>query len=1001
MLFIVRAALIAATAAFVIIGTLKSMAAEQGADLAAELPRIPPTSPADAMKTFQLKPGFRIEQVAAEPMVNSPVAMAFDEDGRLFVCEMRGYPLNAADQASSIRLLVDEDGDGRFDQSTVYVDKMRWPSAVACWDGGIFVADAPEVWYFKDMDGDGRADGEGDVRRKIFIGFGDDNCDGLLNSFTWSLDNRIEIATSSTGGTVSLLDEQGQPKPDTRPVSIRGRDIALDPRTLEFELTSGAMQHGMSFDDWGRKFVCGNHNPIQQVMYEERYLRRAPYVVAPPSRVEICEEGQSGPVYRTSPLEPWRVVRTRMRVTGQVKGAIEGGGTPAGYFTSATGVTIYRGTALPADMAGMAFIGEVAGNLVHRRRLDADGLQFISRRIDDKSELLTSNDIWFRPAQFAHGPDGALYVADVCRELIETPVSIPDDIRKHLDERSGIDRGRIYRIVGVDFKQPTFRKLAKASTDELVVTLAHPNAWHRQTASRLLYQRQARTAVPALVRLAEAGNPLARLHALYVLDGLESLNDSIVARALDDRHPQIRRHAVRLSERLETWPETITRRLYAMVDDDDLEVRYQLAFTLGMMPSDSERDAALVRLAERDGENSWMRFAVLVSLSSGDVEAGLANLVSDEALRSSKAGNALFAALAGVLGRQAGQIEPTLAALSESDNALSLTLARSYLDGLVRSGRPPKKVLASGDTQRLPALAKSLVNSSRQTAVDATKSPAVRARAIAMLPLANFADVRDVLSQLLLDQQQPGEVQQAVLESLERFDDPRVAPLVIEAWPALSPRMRAVASETLFGRRASIVALLDAIEAGNFAARDVEPARRQWLAHSDDQAVRDRATKLFGDMSSGRRNTVVANYRTALQLSGDVDRGRAIFQKTCVSCHRLEGKGTEVGPSLTTAKNRGAEFILLNVLDPSREVNPQYVNYVLMTDDGRSVTGLIASETATSVTLRRAEGASETVLRSQIEQLQSTGLSLMPEGLEQQFDAQGMADLIAYLLAVQ
>ncbi len=438
-----------------------------------------------------------------------------------------------------------------------------------------------------------------------------------------------------------------------------------------------------------------------------------------------------------------------------------------------------------------------------------------------------------------------------------------------------------------------------------------------------------------------------------------------------------------------------------MVDDDDLEVRYQLAFTLGMMPPDSERDAALMRLAERDGENSWMRFAVLVSLSSGDVETGLASLVSDEALRSSKAGNALFAALAGVLGHQAGHIEPTLATLSESDNALSLTLARSYLDGLVRSGRPPNAVLASGEAQRLPTLAKSLVNSSRQTAVDAAKSTALRARAIAMLPLANFADVRDVLSQLLLDQQQPGEVQQAVLEALERFDDPGVAPLVIEAWPALSPRMRAVASETLFGRRASIVALLDAIEASRFAARDVEPARRQWLAHSDDQAVRDRATRLFGDMSSGRRNEVVASYRTALQLSGDVDRGRAIFQKTCVSCHRLEGKGTEVGPSLTTAKNRGAEFILLNVLDPSREVNPQYVNYVLVTDDGRSVTGLIAGETATSVTLRRAEGASETVLRSQIEQLQSTGLSLMPEGLEQQFDPQGMADLIAYLLAVQ
>ncbi|HEX3871507.1 MAG TPA: PVC-type heme-binding CxxCH protein, partial [Pirellulales bacterium] len=416
-------------------------------DLSGQLPRIPPTGPADALSKFQVKPGFRIEQVVAEPLVNSPVAMTFDEDGRMFVCEMRGYCTAPDEHVSSIRLLVDTDSDGHFDQATVYVDKLRWPTTVTCWDGGIFVADAPDVWYFKDTNDDGQAD----VRTKIYTGFGDYNCDGLLNSFHWTLDNRIELATSSTGGDIARVGEGGKILKDVRPRSIRGRDIALDPRTLEFETTSGALQYGMSFDDWGHKFVSGNHNPVEQVMYEDRYLNRAPYVVAPAANVEIDEEGPVGPVYRTSAIEPWRILRTKMRVAGEVRGPIEGGGTPAGYFTSATGVTIYRGTALPKDMYGVAFVGEVAGNLIHRKRLEPDGLQFIARRIDERSEFVTSTDNWFRPAQFAHGPDGALYVVDVYREVIETPLAIPDDIKKHLDVRAGVDRGRIYRIVADTF----------------------------------------------------------------------------------------------------------------------------------------------------------------------------------------------------------------------------------------------------------------------------------------------------------------------------------------------------------------------------------------------------------------------------------------------------------------------------------------------------------------------------------------------------------------------
>ena len=207
-------------------------------------------------------------------------------------------------------------------------------------------------------------------------------------------------------------------------INVRGRDIAFHPRTFEFALTSGAAQHGMCFDDWGRKFVSSNSNHIQQVMYEDRYIARNPLLSPPSSRVSIAADGPQAEVFRTSPVEPWRIVRTRLRVGGKVPGPIEGGGRAAGYFTGATGATIYRGDAWPSQWKGLAIVGDVGSNLVHRKRLEPDGLKFIARRIDEQSEFVTSSDIWFRPAQFANAPDGSLHVIDVCREVIEHPKSL-------------------------------------------------------------------------------------------------------------------------------------------------------------------------------------------------------------------------------------------------------------------------------------------------------------------------------------------------------------------------------------------------------------------------------------------------------------------------------------------------------------------------------------------------------------------------------------------------
>jgi len=968
---------------------------ESGPDFSGELPRITPIEPDEALATFQVQPGFHLELAAAEPLVADPVAISFDEDGRLYVVEMRGYSEQPDEHLSRVRLLTDNDGDGRFDTESEFVDQLSWPTAVICFDGGVFIADAPDILYCKDTDGDGRAD----TRRVVFTGFGKSNVQGLLNSFAWGLDNRIHGATSSSGGQVRAAGDE-----KATPVTLNGRDFSFDPRTLDIRPESGGAQHGMSFDDWGRKFVCSNSDHIQQVMFDDRYLARNPFLSSPGPRVSIAADGPQAEVYRASAVEPWRIVRTRLRVAGDVPGPVEGGGRAAGYFTGATGATIYRGDAWPRQAFELAVVGDVGSNLVHRKRLEPRGLEFVAQRIDEKCEFVASSDIWFRPCQFANAPDGTLYILDVYREVIEHPASLPPVIKKHLDLTSGRDRGRIYRIVPEGFDRRPLPSMSKATTAELAATLAHANAWHRETAARLLYQRQDGKAVPGLAKLiVESKSPLGRMHALYALAGLDALSAKLVLRALSDKHPGVRTHAVRLAERVVNESSDVRERLVALAADDDLNVRYQVAFTLGEFDS-SERMVGLAQIARRDVADRWVRLAIQSSLATG-IDELFAELTADDEFRRRDEGRMFLASLARQVGVANRQMETAkvLKAIGEvppKDQATLAAIVRGLSEGLAQRGSPLAEVLASDATGKATAALAQLLAAAATNAADGEQTMAVRIEAIRTLGLGALADSRDLLAGLL-DNREPQEIQVAALGSLAAYHDPGVATLVLEAWPRLSPRLRVQAGEVLFARPERTAALLDAIDSGDVNAADVDSARLKQLAVGGDAAVRARAEKLVEGLNLGRRQEVVEEFRDVLALEGEADRGKLAFKKVCAACHKVEGVGHEIGPNLATIKNRGAEALLVNMLDPSREVNPQFVNYVLLTDDGRQMTGMIAAETATSVTLKRGDDAGDTVLRINIGELASTGLSLMPEGVEKQLTRQEMADVIAYLLAIK
>ena len=974
-----------------LLGSSLSLTAAEPTVTSNDLPRIPAVEPKDALKTFQVKKGFHIELVACEPNVVSPVALSFDERGRLFVVEMIDYSERREElpHLGRIRMLEDTDGDGVFDKSTIFADNLPWPTAVFCYDGGIFVGATPDILYLKDTDGDGKAD----VREVVFTGFAEGmeriNVQAMLNTFIWGLDNRIHGATSSDGGMIKSLKH-----PEAKLVNLHGRDFVIDPRTMTMTAEAGGGQHGLSFDRSGRRFACSNSDHIRLFMYDDRYAARNPNYTMPAALLSIAVDGPAAEVYRISPEEPWRVIRTKWRVSGLMSGPIEGGGRSAGYFTGATGTTIYRGNAFPPEFLDNAFLGDVGGNLVHRKILLPNGAALKAQRPPDeeKVEFAASKDTWFRPVQFANAPDGTLYVIDMYREVIEHPWSLPDNLKKFLDLNSGNDRGRIYRIVPDGFKQPRLPRLDKASTSELVATLENPNGWHRDTAARLLYERQPKAAVPLLVKLIEKSkSPLARMHALYALDGLGALKEAQVLAGLKDSDAIVREHAIKLSEKL--FPngvpsEKLLAKLEELADDTDIRVRYQLAFTLGEVKG-SAKIAPLATIAKRDLGSSWTRAAILSSLAEGAGEL-FVKLSADAKTGDSKAGQDFLRQLVMLVGakNKTEEVEQALAFIAKGHQpALSFALVRALGDGLQRGGSSLAK--AGANLKDIFVLA-------NKVASDDQSAEAARVQAIQLMGLTSFEESGQTLASLLA-LNQPQAVQLAAIATLARFTDPQVGPELAKRWDTYTPRVRSEALSVLLAKTDRATALLHAIEAGTIRPSALDTTQTRFLREHRDQNIRQLADKVLAAKPATTRQQVIDAFMPALNLKGDPAHGKKIYEERCVSCHRLGGEGHALGPDLVTVKNSGPEKMLVNILDPNREVQPAYVSYLVETKDDESLIGIIANETATTVTLRQAYSKEDVIPRSKIKKMQSQGQSLMPEGLEAGLAPKDFADLLRYI----
>src|SRR3954454_8195988 len=532
-------------------------------------------TPTDSLKAMKLSEDFHVELFAAEPDVMSPVEMAFDENGNIYVAEMMDYPDDppaGKPARSRIRLLEDTNGDGKIDRTTIFADQVLAVSGFMPWKDGLIVTSAPDILFMKDENGDGKAD----VRKVLYTGFPKVNHEARITNPRLASDNWIYCSNTGSNGRITSPDH-----PEIAPVLVRGTDFRFDPITGKAEAASGPAQFGSTIDDFGDRYISQNTTHIRHVVVPMQYLLRAPLLEVGDVAQDISDHGRpSAPMFPLTGPQEWRKQRTKIRQQRYNENNLNRTEQVGGWFTAASGGTLYNGDAFPREYAGNYFIGDVSGNLIHRDILRRDGATFLAARARPEVEFLASTDVWFRPCNFANAPDGNLYVTDIYRLVIETPESIPEEIRKNIDFYRGDTMGRIYRIVPNQPRRHGNLKpdLGRLSSVELVAHLANTNGWHRVTAQRLLLERQDRAAIPALKTMAESGaSAEARVRALWLLRALGGLQPADAEAAIKDGDSRIREQGLRVGEPLLKTSKAFADAVLQSASDSEPRVQFQAA----------------------------------------------------------------------------------------------------------------------------------------------------------------------------------------------------------------------------------------------------------------------------------------------------------------------------------------------------------------------------------------------------------------------------------------
>jgi putative membrane-bound dehydrogenase-like protein len=937
-----------------------------------------PKSPVEALQTIRTKSTFSVDLAANEPQIVDPVAMDFTTDGKLLVVEMHDYPCgmdgNFKVPGGRVKLLTSSKNNGHFDQATTFVEGIPFPTGVMQWRNGVLICTAPDVLYAEDTNGDGKAD----IVKKLFTGFFTNNFQARVNGLRWGLDNWVYAAAGLFGGTI-------RSEITGKEFNLSGRDFRFNPDTGDFEPVSGLSQQSRDRDDFGNWFGCDNSNFAWNFPLEERYVRRNPFITAPEPRVSVPRYPDANKLFPAS--------RIAERFNHPES---------ANRTTSACGLGVYRDTLLGEEFYGNTFTGEAVHNLVRRIILKDEGITVGGSKAEDEQEreFFASTDNWSRPVEIRTGPDGALWIADMYRDVIEHPRWIPAETLAKLNVRAGEDKGRIFRVYPKGATLRPVQDLTKLSARKLVALLDTPNGTTRDLIHRELYQRQDTEAVESLIKLAHSSiNPSVRVQALCILDGLKSLQASTLRAFLKDPDARVRRQAIRLAETRFSDLPALADDLLEMKNDPDLNVRFQLALMLGEW-NDVRAGKVLGDLARLNLGNQWMRAAILSSAvhQPGEILKGVLATPAETPNRGEMAGQLIATAFSN---EDRNVLESIFVAVAPENPAkipswqlialanLQEAMARKHFSFQMFSSSSHKGVPEA--IQRIEAAIETAGNIARNTKANTSE----REAAVRVLGGAKTEiDLKTLVS--LGTQTSSTRLQKAALASLRTQQQPTVPELLLLNWNQYSPSIRESILDILLNRDEGVKALLDGVERKAISPTEIPIANRQQLQKHPTAAVQKRAANLFPSVSSNRAD-VLKKFSEVPKLAGNPEHGAQLFAATCSSCHRLKGVGNAVGPDLAPLSDKPVDYLLSSILDPNAIIEPRFIQYNIETKDDRSLSGVIGNETATSLTLMQAGGGHESILRSQVKEMKASALSIMPEGLEEGKSPQDFADLIAYV----
>ena len=925
-----------------------------------------PKSPDESAKSIHLLPGYKIELMASEPLVLDPVAFEWDKDGRLWVAEMADYPLGIDDKGKAggrIRVLEDQNNDGRYDHSTVFLDSLPYPSGVMPWRDGALISAAPDILFAKDKNNDGKAD----EVKVLFTGFGQGNQQHRMNGFEYGLDNWIYGANGDSGGTIT------SPKKNIS-INIRGRDFRFRTKTLEFETQAGQTQFGRRRDDWGNWFGNSNYSLGWHYKYPEQYIRRNTKLIIPNNRQQIGNYDRSHIIkFISKPLQRFNLVGSE------------------NHITAANSPTPYRDELFGKNSDQLLFVSAPAYNVIRREILKPNGISFHSHRPEQAGgqEFIASKDAWFRPTMLKTGPDGALWIADFYRLILEHPEWIPDDVEQKLKLRSGSDRGRLYRVHPTENTPRSIPKLSNKTKPELVASLDSPSGWQRDTAQRILVnQNDPSTATHLEELLKKTKNPKTRLHILYTLEGINKIRPNHLIIGLTDSHPGVREHSIRISEILfkRNQADPIKESLTKLVTDSNVRVRTQLAFSLGEWKSPTAGNL-LAKLAKDCSGDPDIQIAITSSAKGHSVN--ILNAILNQSTGDSF--SQLINNLLVLAGDEASEKElKQLLKKLISDTKKITPWQVIAISGLIEKSK--KRNISNIDL----GIGEELINSLDTITKNIDLESGNRAAALRLITnLINDPKRLNSILRKQLSAYSPNQLFDFALEKLGETDPSIDA--VLAHWKSYSPNRRNRVLQHILNNEKKTTGLIQAIKNSQLQTSDISTAFQQLLKQHTNQAIKEQAIKYFGTQNTKRNQLVIERLPKITKLKGNSSSGETIFTLHCAACHKLGNSGNSAGPNLSALGDKTPRSILTAILNPNEAMEDRFNVYSLTTNENSQFIGMIINEGANSITLMDLNGQKSRVLRSNIKTLSSLGRSLMPEGFEKTLNNQNLADLLALI----